>query len=311
MFGGTPTTSPNLGIRHTHTYKMSPKTESAVMQDINKAFEYISALLPPEHKHPQVGLICGSGLSGLSDLFTESRRILYSHIPGFPRSSVAGHQNILKIGHLNGATCIMFLGRFHEYEGHCQESITLPVRILAKLGVPNLIITNSSGSLDGEKYKVGDFVAIKDHISFPCMSGSNPLVGPNLSEFGSRRTEMSKCYHPLTFDLLMEAAKKADLDDDLVKKGVYFHISGPNYESPAEVRMMKSLGGSVVGMSSVPEVLVAAQCKQIRNIFVISLVTDDPSDQGCSHEAVLAMAKERSSDLQKVIAEFLQLIVNL
>lgn len=290
---------------------MSTKNESMIMQDIDRAYDYISALLPAEHKQPQVGVICGSGLSGLSDLFTESLRILYSHIPGFPRSSVAGHQNILKIGHLNGSTCIMFLGRFHEYEGHSQESITLPVRILAKLGVPNLIITNSSGSLDSEKYKVGDFVAVHDHISFPCMSGSNPLVGPNLSQFGGRHTDMSKCYHPLTFDLLMEAAKKADLDDDLVKKGVYCHVSGPNFESPAELRMLKGLGGAVVGMSSVPEVLVAAHCKQIRNIFVISLVTDDPSDKGTTHEAVLAMAKERSSDLQKLIGEFLQLIVNL
>lgn len=281
------------------------------MQEIDKAYEYISALLPPELKRPQVGVICGSGLSGLSNLFTESQRIPYSHIPGFPRTSVAGTQNILKIGHFNGSVCIMFLGRFHEYEGHCQESIVLPVRILAKLGVPNLIITNSSGSLNDEKYKVGDFVAVHDHISFPCMSGSNPLIGPNLTQFGSRHTEMSKCYHPLTFDLLLEAARKADLNDDLVKKGVYCHISGPNFESPTELKMLKNLGGAVVGMSTVPEVLVAAHCKQIRNIFVISLVTDNPSDNATSHEAVLAIARERSSDLQKLIAELLQLIVNL
>lgn len=286
------------------------------MAEINKATDYISALLPAELKKPSIGIICGSGMSGLGELFTASVTVNYSHIPGFPRATVMGHQNVLKIGKLEGHTCIMFLGRFHEYEGIPLQQITLPVRIMAKLGVSSLVITNSAGTINPDICEVGDFVAITDHISFPCMGQSNPLIGTNLGEFGGRFASMHKCYHPKTHELLLNSAVAAGLPESAIKKGVYCHVVGPSFETAAEVKLFSAIGGAAIGMSSIPEVIVASHCKQIKNIIMVSLITDDPlqnfaSKCATTHEEVLSTVQHRSKDFRSLIANLIPRIAQL
>lgn len=288
------------------------ETEQAVMAEINAAYGYIAGLLSGPLSKPQVGIVCGSALAGLGDLLEEAFTIPYSHIPGFPRSNVAGHQNIVKIGRLNGVVTIMFLGRFHGYEGLSHRTSGLIIRILAKIGVPNLIVTNSVGSCNTDICTIGDFVVIEDHVSFPCLSGANPLIGPNLSEFGSRFVNTAECYHPASFGMVKEAMIKAGLVGETAKKGVYGHVSGPTYETPAETKFFKSIGCAAVGSGTVPEVLVAAHCKQIHRVVVIGLITNQPAIRGSmasGRSEAESITQSRSSDFKKIVTELVAIIV--
>lgn len=288
------------------------ETEQAVMAEINAAYGYIAGLLSGPLSKPQVGVVCGSALAGLGDLLEEAFTIPYSHIPGFPRSHVAGHQNIVKIGRLNGVVTIMFLGRFHGYEGLSHRTSGLIIRILAKIGVPNLIITNSVGSCNTDVCTIGDFIVIEDHVSLPCLSGANPLMGPNLSEFGGRFVNTAECYHPGSFEMVKEAVVKAGLTGETVTKGIYGQVSGPTYETPSETKFFKSIGCSAVGSGTVPEVLVAAHCKQIQRVVVVGLITNQPAIRGsmatgrCDAEGVV---RSRSEDFKRVVTELAAIIV--
>lgn len=282
-----------------------------VIEEINAAANYVSSLLPMELKHPQVGIICGSGLNKLGDAMQNAMTIPYSHIPHFPRSTVSGHQNAVKIGMLNGVVAVVFLGRFHGYEGHTLRATTRLVHLLAKLNVPNLIITNSCGSLDKSLVQTGDFMVVEDHISFPSFAGLSPLTGPNLTEFGPRFPPLQGCYHPQSYKWVLEAASKAGVPEDWIKKGVYVHIGGPSYETSAEVKALRILGGSAVGMSTAPEVIVAAHCKQIKKTVVLSLITNEPVLDGAvgpTHEEVLAVAAARAIEFQKLLMELAAII---
>lgn len=288
------------------------ETEGSLTAAIKTAANYISSLLTPELKHPQVGIICGSGLSGLARLMEEAITIPYSHIPGFPRATVEGHQNAVKIGQINGTACMVFLGRFHAYEGLSHRSTTLPVRILAMLNVSDLIITNASGSVNPEHCKTGDIMVVEDHINFSSFAGINPLTGPNLREFGPRFPSLHGCYCPKSLELVKEAAKLAGIPDEIIKKGVYAYVGGPSYETPAEVRYLRNLGAHAVGMSTVPEVIVAAHCQQIKRCLVLSLITNEPSQadwaEGPTHEEVLAVAAARSLELQNLVNHLISLL---
>ena len=287
------------------------ETAESLTESINSAANYIASLCSGDLSRPQVGIICGSGLSKLGGLLESAITIPYSHIPNFPRSTVEGHQNALKVGKLNGIVCMVFLGRFHAYEGHHVRSTTLPVRVMAKMGVPNLIITNSSGSLNSEACKVGDFMVIEDHISFPNFSGISPLVGPNLGEFGARFPPLNDAYHKSSFEWVQKAAKAAAVPLEIIKKGIYVHIGGPSYETPAEVRCLRMLGGSAVGMSTVPEVIVAAHCQQIKTTVALALITNESVVDGAAgptHEEVLQVAAARSLEFMKLIVELVGII---
>lgn len=201
-------------------------------------------------KHPAVGLILGSGLGELADEAEDSIVIPYEDIPGFPVSTVEGHAGRLVYGTLGGKKVLAMQGRFHYYEGYSLESVTFPVRVMKALGVETLVVTNAAGGVNST-FNPGDLMIISDHINF---TGVNPLMGKNESTLGPRFTDMTEPYDKEYQKLIRECAEAQGLS---VKEGVYFGLSGPTYETPAEIRMIRTLGGDAVGMSTVPEVIVA------------------------------------------------------
>jgi purine nucleoside phosphorylase I, inosine and guanosine-specific len=200
-------------------------------------------------KKPEVGIILGSGLGKLADAIKAEAVIPYAKIPNFARSTAIGHKGNLIFGTLAGKTVCAMQGRFHYYEGYSMEQVTLPVRVLAALGVKALFVSNAAGGLN-QGYSVGDLMIIRDHINML----PNPLIGPNFAEFGERFPDMTAAYDQELIAKAEAIAKKARIK---VRKGVYLGNTGPSYETPAEVRYYLAIGADAVGMSTVPEVLVA------------------------------------------------------
>lgn len=199
---------------------------------------------------PKIGLILGSGLGDLADDIQEADVIPYHEIPHFPKSTVEGHAGQLVIGKLSGKTVVAMQGRFHYYEGYAQQVVVFPVYVMKALGVDVLIATNACGGMN-ESFKAGDLMLIEDHIN---MTGANPLIGPNDSRLGVRFPDMSAAYDP---DLRKLAHHVANKEDIPLQQGVYAGVSGPAYMTPAELIMLRNLGGDTVGMSTVPEVIAA------------------------------------------------------
>lgn len=217
------------------------------MQKIMEASQYIASKISVK---PKIGMVLGSGLGIYVDQIQNKTVIPYLDIPHFKRTSVEGHEGRLIIGEVHGVPVAALQGRHHAYEGHPMEEIVLPVRTLAALGVETLFLTNASGGIN-ENYHPGDLVAITDHIN---LSGRNPLVGPNIAELGPRFPDMTQAYDPELISLMQKVAKNHHVD---IKSGVYCSVLGPTYETPAEIRMIKTIGGDLVGMSTVPEVIAA------------------------------------------------------
>lgn len=217
------------------------------MQKILEATQYISSRLKVK---PKIGMVLGSGLGIYVDQIQNKTIIPYQDIPHFKRTSVEGHEGRLIIGEVHGIPVAALQGRLHAYEGHPMEEIVLPVRTLAALGIEMLFLTNASGGINSN-YHPGDLVAITDHIN---MSGRNPLVGPNIAELGPRFPDMGQAYDR---DLIETMTKVAANHHVEMKSGVYCSVLGPTYETPAEIRMIKAIGGDLVGMSTVPEVIAA------------------------------------------------------
>lgn len=221
--------------------------DKAYIESVEKAALY----LKNKGLHsPQIGLILGSGLGGLADEATNTIEVPYEDIPGFPVSTVEGHAGKLVYGDLGGKKVLAMQGRFHYYEGYSLKEVTFPVRVMKALGVSSLVVTNAAGGVN-ERFTPGDLMIITDHIN---LTSDNPLLGPNSNELGPRFTDMSEAYDKGYQSLIEAAAKEQDLS---VQKGVYLGLAGPTYETPAEVRMIRTLGGDAVGMSTVPEVIVA------------------------------------------------------
>ena len=233
-----------------------------ITAQVHAAAEYIRSRISIQ---PQVGLILGSGLGSYADTLTDAVRIPFSEIPGFPVPTVPGHSGALVIGTVRGTPAVVLQGRIHYYEGLPQQVITLPVRVLAALGVQTLVLTNACGGVN-TAFQPGDLMLITDHIN---LSGSNPLIGPNLDAFGPRFPDMSDLYTASLRTAIQEKAAAAGLE---LREGVYAMYSGPNYETPAEIRMFRVLGADVVGMSTVPEALVAGHCGM--QVVGISCVTN-------------------------------------
>ncbi len=202
---------------------------------------------------PKVGLILGSGLGGLAELVEQADFIPYQDIPFWPRSTVEGHQGRLVIGQLMGAPVIVQQGRAHFYEGYSMAEVTLPVRVMKRLGVETLIVTNAAGAINPE-FAPGDVMLITDHISLAGMTGFNPLRGPNLEAFGPRFPDMSQAYDRALMDLARKSAKRNGV---VLREGVYIGLAGPSFETPADLRFLRTIGADAVGMSTVPEVIVA------------------------------------------------------
>jgi len=216
-------------------------------------------------------IVCGSGLSGLAATLEGAVAVPYASIPGFPTATVEGHGTELVFGTLGGARVVAQRGRFHAYEGWPPGAVALPVRAFAALGAKVLLATNAAGGVNAA-FSVGDVMLIRDHISFACAAGAqHPLVGPNDARFGPRFPPMTAAYAPALRALAAAAAAECGLAA-AVREGTYFHVSGPSYETPAEIAAMRLLGGDAVGMSTVPEVLAAAHAGMA--VCGISLITN-------------------------------------
>jgi purine-nucleoside phosphorylase len=219
-------------------------------EQISQAAAYIRA--HAAHK-PDIGLILGSGLSPLADQIETADPLPYDTIPHFPVSGVTGHAGRLVIGELVGKLVLVMQGRTHFYEGYSVQQITLPVRVMRLLGVSTLIVTNAAGGIN-PNFKAGDLMLIVDHINLIGLSGSNPLRGPNLTEFGPRFPSMTQPYDPDLIALARNVARRSELT---LQEGVYACVAGPSFETPAEIRFLKTIGADAVGMSTAPEVTVA------------------------------------------------------
>lgn len=243
----------------------------------------------------KIALTLGSGLGSLVDKIEDKVTIPYGDLPNFPETTVEGHQGNLVIGKLNGKEIIVMQGRPHYYEGYVLKTITFPVRVLKGLGAEILIITNAVGGLNNS-YQVGDLVLITDHIN---MTFANPLIGPNDDALGPRFPDMSEAYDK---DLINLSLKAADKEKVKLKKGVYIGVSGPNYETPAELKFLSLIGGDIVGMSTVHETIVAKHAGL--RVIGISCVTDMALyDKPVSvyHKDVLKEASEASPKLVRLI----------
>jgi purine-nucleoside phosphorylase len=225
------------------------------------------------HHQPRVGLILGSGLSGLAAQLANADVIPYAEIPHFPVSTVAGHAGRLVIGELAGVTACVMQGRFHYYEGYSMQQVTFPVRVMQQLGVSVLIVTNAAGGLN-PGFVTGDIMLIEDHINLIGMAGVNPLRGPNLDEFGPRFPAANRIYTPRLRALALASAAEIGLT---LRRGVYLQLSGPNFESPAEVRMLRALGADAVGMSTAAEALAAHHAGL--EVLGLSTITNVAIDQ--------------------------------
>ena len=202
---------------------------------------------------PEVGLILGSGLGDLANLVEDAQIIPYSEIPSWPVSTVVGHSGRLVVGKLAGQNVLFMQGRAHYYEGYPMAQIGLPVRVMQRLGVKTLVITNAAGAINPE-YNPGDVMMLVDHISLIAMTGLNPLRGPNIDEFGVRFPDMSQVYDRELAETVREIAKENQIN---LHEGVYVCLSGPSFETPADLRFLKVAGADAVGMSTVPEAIVA------------------------------------------------------
>ena len=215
-------------------------------------------------KTPEVGIILGSGLGKLGDAIEAEAVIPYAKIPNFAKSTAIGHKGNFIFGKLAGKYVCAMQGRFHFYEGYAMDQVTLPVRVMAALGIKTLFVSNAAGGLN-QSFSVGDLMIIRDHINLM----PNPLIGPNLDAFGERFPDMTAAYD---LDLIARAEKIAKKAKIPVRKGVYLGNTGPSYETPAEVRYYISSGADAVGMSTVPEVLVARHCGI--PVFGMSVITN-------------------------------------
>jgi len=252
---------------------------------------------------PQVGLILGSGLGGLAEEIEDATILPYGDIPHFPQSTVPGHKGRLVIGRLAGAPVVAMQGRFHYYEGYSMEQVVRPVRVMAQLGVKTLIVTNAAGGVN-ESFSPGDLMLIVDHIN---LFGTNPLIGPNEEAFGPRFPDMTEAYDKRLRALALQAAEELGIR---LQQGVYMGLSGPTYETPAEIRAFRVLGADAVGMSTVPEV-IAARHLGLR-VLGLSCVTNMAAGilpEPLSHEDVVRVSAEvgpKFSALIKAILAKLQ-----
>ncbi|KAA3677944.1 purine-nucleoside phosphorylase [Paragonimus westermani] len=257
--------------------------------------------------NPTVGIICGSGLGKLASAVKNPQLIKYEDIPNFPRTNVVGHEGNLIFGTLGGKSVMVMQGRFHLYEGYGNEAIIIPIRLMKILGVETILVSNAAGGLN-RNLKLGDLVIIRDHISFPGLALKNVLIGPNDERFGTRFVATSDAYD-VKLRRAFQRIVQQQGHSNIVHEGVYVHVGGPTYESPAENRMLMLMGADVVGMSTVPEVIVARHAG-IR-VFAISLVTNvsvlsEETTEKANHQEVLDVATTRTELLSNLFTELIK-----
>ncbi len=265
------------------------------MSNYREAADYIQSRISLT---PRTGLILGSGLNDLAEAVEDPVILPYGEIPHFPRSTAPGHKGRLVIGRLEGKDVIVMQGRFHYYEGYPMDSLVLPIRVMKLLGVERLIVTNAAGGVN-TSYEPGDLMIIEDHIK---MGEGHPLIGPNDDAFGPRFPDMSRAY---TRSLIRNAEEEGERLGLRLKKGVYAFMTGPCYETPAEIRMLRVLGADAVGMSTVPEVITASHAgMDVLGISCISNMAAGILDQPITEEEVMEagrMVKDKFTALLKAV----------
>lgn len=268
------------------------------MPDLGKIEEAKQWVEKKIDQKPEVGLILGSGLGVLAEDIEDAAVIKYEEIPHFPTSTVTGHKGQLVCGTFQGKNVIAMQGRFHFYEGYSMQEVTFPVRVMQQLGVEKLLVTNAAGGINTD-FKQGQLMIIQDHIN---MMFRNPLIGPNDESLGVRFPDMSSAYDPELVDLAEKTAREQDLN---IAKGVYISVTGPSYETPAEIRMFRTLGADAVGMSTVPEVIAANHAgMKVLGLSCISNMAAGMLDQPLSHEEVMETT-------ERVKQEFLTLVSSI
>lgn len=252
---------------------------------------------------PVAGIILGSGLNGLADSVQKAYRIPYSDLPNFPVSTVHGHTGSFVIGELEGKPVLVMQGRVHYYEGYTMGQVTLPVRVMQRLGIPNMIVTNAAGGVHPD-FQPGDVMLITDQLNLMGMSGLNPLMGPNLDEIGTRFPDMSQPYDLAYCDLARKIAKDNKLT---LREGVYAGLSGPSFESPADLRFLRLAGADAVGMSTVPEVIIARHGNM--RVLGLSGISNKANLDGSTittHEEVMEAGKVITPKVETIIRGVLQ-----
>jgi purine-nucleoside phosphorylase len=242
-----------------------------------------------------IAVILGSGLGGYEEVLIDPHTISYEKIPGFPTSTVPGHAGKFVVGTVKSRRVLVMSGRFHHYEGHNLDAVTMPIRVMSLLGVKTLIITNAAGGVN-TAFSAGDLMLITDFIN---LAGKNPLRGKNLDAFGPRFPDMTDAFDPELREIAMQRAQRHSIR---LQQGVYCWMNGPSYETPAEIRMVRALGGDAVGMSTVPEVIVARHCgMRVVGISAITNMAAGVLDQPINHEEVLTMGELIRDDFRSLL----------
>jgi purine-nucleoside phosphorylase len=260
------------------------------MDDFTRSESAVQFLLSQTPVRPAIGLVLGSGLGGFADEFSEATRIPYANIPSFPRSTAIGHAGRMVIGKVGDLAVAAMQGRVHLYEGYSPKEVTFPIRVFGRMGIRALILTNAAGGINLE-YKQGALVVMTDHIN---LQGQNPLVGPNDDRFGPRFPDMTQAYWKPYREIALRASHRLG---KTLYQGVYAGLLGPNYETPAEIRYLRTIGADLVGMSTIPEVIVARHMGL--KVLAISCVTNMAagiSDEVLNHEDVLATGERVKGD---------------
>lgn len=262
---------------------------------IEETLDYINEYT--DNFEPEIGIVLGSGLGDLADKYCDIA-IPYSNIPHFTKSTVQGHKGQLVFADINGRKVVMMQGRNHFYEGHSMSDVTYPIKVMKKLGVKTLILTNAAGAVN-KSFRPADLMVITDHINF---MGTNPLIGRNDENFGVRFPDMSEVYSKNLIKIVDAAGRLLKLD---LKHGVYMATTGPSYETPAEIKMARFMGADAIGMSTVPEAIVANYCGiEVIGISCISNYATGVSTKKLSHEEVIETT-------DKVKAKFKELVLLL
>ena len=262
--------------------------------DVSQAAQYLRDRLPGGFS-PRVAVTLGTGLSGLGEAIEDAVRVPYEDIPGFPVSTVQSHAGELVLGRLAGRPVAALAGRFHLYEGYSARQVTMPIRVLALLGVDTFMVTCAAGGLD-PAMESGRVMLISDHINF---TGDNPLIGPNVDEWGERFPDMCQVYDP---QLLALARSVAQAQGIAMYQGVYVGLKGPSMETPAETRMLRTLGADAVGMSTVLEVIAARHMGlRVMGLAAISNVNDPDDMQPSPIDLVIENAGKAGGDMARII----------
>lgn len=268
--------------------------------ELSKLMESVEYVKSKINGEPEIGIILGSGLGDIAEEVEDKITIKYSEVPNMPASTVKGHAGQFVFGNLNGKKVIMMQGRFHYYEGNPMSLLSLPVYIMKYLGVKNLIVTNAAGGVN-MSFNPGDLMIITDHINF---ASNNPLIGKNEDQIGPRFPDMSEAYSKELRNLVKEIAEGLSID---VKEGVYVMMTGPTYETPAEIRMIRFLGGDAVGMSTVPEVIAANHCgMKVLGISCITNMAAGILDQPLNHAEVIETSNKVKSSFIGLVKEIIK-----